>query len=59
MLIFVLAHEISHAICDEIGHTEKFHRIFQALLIKLTEAGIYDPNIPIIQEYCEKGDPEV
>ena len=59
MLIFVLAHELSHALCDEIGHTEKFHVIFEGLLLKLTESGIYNPSIPVIQDYCEKGDDEV
>jgi hypothetical protein len=59
MLIYVLAHEISHVICDEIGHTEKFHQIFEALLVKLTEEGIYNPSIPVQQNYCKEGDPEM
>lgn len=59
MLIYVLAHEISHSLCSEIGHTEKFHQIFEALLVKLTEAGIYNPSIPIQTDYCKNGDPEM
>ena len=51
MLIYVLAHEMAHVICDEIGHTEKFHQIFDALLMQLTEDGIYNPSIPIKQNY--------
>lgn len=59
MLIYVLAHEMAHVICDEIGHTEKFHQIFDALLMQLTEDGIYNPSIPIKQNYCKDGDPEM
>lgn len=52
MLIYVAIHELAHVICDEIGHTEKFHLIFQDLLQKATEMGIYDPTKPIIRNYC-------
>jgi hypothetical protein len=58
-LFYVIGHELSHAICDEIGHTEKFHRIFEALLEKMEEAGIYDHTIPITQDYCKDGDSEM
>lgn len=58
MLVYVMAHEISHAICDEIGHTEKFHRIFEALLEELIKDGLYNPNIPVNSKYCELGDGE-
>lgn len=53
MLTYVFLHEVAHILCDEIGHTEKFSRIFDTLLEKATKLGIYDPNIPIIQDYCE------
>ena len=59
MLIYVIAHELSHALCDEVGHTQKFSRIFDTLLFELEKAGIYDADIPIINNYCEDGDPEV
>lgn len=52
MLVYVLLHEISHSICDEIGHTEKFHRLFSALTKKAVELGIYDDQIPLIRDYC-------
>lgn len=52
MLIYVLLHEISHSICDEIGHTEKFHALFHALTRKAVELGIYDDQIPLIKDYC-------
>lgn len=52
-LILVLLHEISHALCDEVGHTEKFETIFDELLDYATKAGVYNPNIPSVQNYCE------
>lgn len=52
MLIYVLLHEISHTICDEVGHTKKFHLYFHDLLKKAIEMKIYDPSIPIIKNYC-------
>lgn len=52
MLVYVLLHEISHSICDEIGHTEKFHKLFFALTRKAVELGIYDDQIPLIRDYC-------
>lgn len=58
MLIYVIAHEISHAICPEIGHTELFHEIFDELLFELIDDGIFNPNEDIIMDYCKDGDPE-
>ena len=52
MLIYVLLHEISHSICDEIGHTDKFHKIFKALTAKAVALNIYNENIPLIKNYC-------
>jgi hypothetical protein len=52
MLMYVALHELAHAICDEIGHTQKFHNIFQGLLDKAYYMGLYNPSIPIIQNYC-------
>ena len=59
MLVYVMAHEVSHVICDEIGHTEKFHEIFESLLKELVEDGIYNPSLPINTQYCELGDDEI
>ena len=53
MLLYVLLHEISHVICDEVGHTDKFAKIFEELLEKAEEMKIYNPNIPIITDYCQ------
>jgi hypothetical protein len=52
MLKYVLLHEISHSVCDEIGHTQKFNEIFKALLDKAVAMKVYDPSIPIIKNYC-------
>jgi hypothetical protein len=53
MLMYVLLHELSHCVCDEIGHTEKFEDIFTKILYNATKCGIYDPSKPIIQNYCK------
>jgi hypothetical protein len=53
MLIYVLLHEVSHSLNTvDIGHTEEFHRIFDKLLNRAIELGVYNPSIPIIQNYC-------
>jgi len=52
MLIYVAIHELSHVLCDEIGHTPKFFSIFHNLLMKANDIGIYDPSIPIVKNYC-------
>jgi hypothetical protein len=53
MLIYVCLHEIAHCICDEIGHTDKFHTIFDKLLKEASANGVYDPSKPLIHDYCE------
>lgn len=53
MLVYVLIHEIAHSLnTKDIGHTDEFYRIFNELLDKATKIGIYNPSIPIIQDYC-------
>jgi len=52
-LVLVLIHEISHALCDEIGHTDKFNQIFDDLLEKAAKNEVYDPNIPHVSNYCQ------
>jgi len=59
MLTYVLAHEIAHVINNEIGHTEKFNTIFESLLAKMTQEGLYDPTMIIDDDYCVHGDNEV
>lgn len=53
MLMYVSIHELAHVICDEIGHTPKFHKIFSELLDKAVILGIYDPSEPLVQNYCD------
>ena len=52
MLIYVLLHEISHSVCDEIGHTDKFNSIFHAFIDKAVQLQIYDNTVPLIRNYC-------
>ena len=53
MLIYVLLHEAAHKVNKlDIGHTEKFHEIFEDLLDKAQKLGIYNPSIPPIDGYC-------
>jgi hypothetical protein len=54
MLIYVLIHEIAHILNDkDIGHTEAFYEKFDELLQRAIELKIYNPSIPIIQNYSE------
>ncbi len=54
MLVYVGLHELAHALCDEIGHTDKFYAIFDKLMDKGEELGVYDRDIPIVQDYCKR-----
>jgi hypothetical protein len=53
MLVGVAVHELAHAVCDEIGHTPKFWKIYDELLEKATKLGFYNPSIPPIADYIE------
>lgn len=53
MLMYVSIHELAHVLCDEIGHTDKFYQIFDNLLDKAAKIGIYNPSIPVEENYCE------
>ena len=60
MLIYVALHELSHVLCDEIGHTPKFWAIFEDILEKaekiidpITNKPVYDPNGVINKDYCD------
>lgn len=52
-LVLVLLHEIAHALCDEVGHTDKFQTILDELLIAAEKYKLYDPKIPHVQKYCQ------
>jgi len=52
-LIYVYLHEVAHVLNkDDIGHTEKFHKIFQELVEQAHNMGIYNASIPPIDNYC-------
>ena len=51
-LVYVVLHEISHALCDEVGHTQKFLDIFQQVQDHAAKLGIYDPHGRKIHNYC-------
>ena len=53
MLIYVLLHELSHVLCDEVGHTQKFHDIFDEVLEEAHSQGIYDKGYDVINDYCQ------
>ena len=55
-LKYVLLHEISHTICESVGHTEEFNHIFDVLLREAISLGIYDKDFEIIQDYCTYND---
>ena len=55
-LVLVLLHEIAHAICDEVGHTKKFHNILDELLEGAHKKNLYDPKITPIIGYCTHND---
>jgi hypothetical protein len=58
----VILHEFAHVLCDEIGHTKLFDKMFQCLLDEAHESTcpyqkeqcgrIYDKNIPFPSNYC-------
>lgn len=54
MLFYVALHELAHVICDEIGHTEKFNRIFDSLLERAVDIGLYRPDIPPSLNYVDE-----
>jgi hypothetical protein len=55
MLIYVLLHELAHVLNkDDVGHTPAFHAEFDKLLAIAEEKGIFDPSIPLEEDYCPK-----
>ena len=56
MLTYVTIHELAHVKCTEIGHTQKFHDIFNDLLKTASNAGVYNPHKEIIKDYCMYND---
>ena len=56
MLIYVALHELAHVLCDEVGHTEKWKKIFEDLLLEAETKAVYDSNVPPILDYCTYND---
>ncbi len=52
ILTHVILHEMAHTQCPEIGHTELFQDIFQDLMERAHEKGIYNIHEPIPDDYC-------
>ena len=52
MLVYVTLHEYAHILCNSVWHTDEFYDIFDELLNKASDAGLYNPSLPIEQEYC-------
>lgn len=52
MLIYVILHELAHVITTEIGHGEMWRANFRKLLDRAIAAGLYDPKIPRVEQYC-------
>lgn len=50
---YIVTHEIAHVLCESVGHTEEFDKIFKELLDKAVKMGLYDPNTKIPEDYCE------
>lgn len=53
-LMYVALHEIAHLLNKEdYGHTPAFHKMFDKLLCKAASKGVYDPELPHPDEYCD------
>jgi hypothetical protein len=51
-LMFVVLHELAHVLCNDVGHTENFSIINQALIDHAIKHGFYDPSKPFVKNYC-------
>ena len=52
MLMYVALHELAHCLCEEVGHTQRFHEIFSVLLHRAHDVGVYDRFVSPIPQYC-------
>lgn len=64
MLTYVLLHEMAHVMNtgnadpnEDIGHTKAFHAVFDKLLAKAEKLGLYDPSMPLVEDYAENCQP--
>jgi hypothetical protein len=57
MLVYVVIHELAHAltdVIDEFHKTPEFKNKFEELLTKAHRLGFYDPEKPLTKHYCHK-----
>jgi hypothetical protein len=52
-LMFVVLHELAHVLCTDVGHTDNFSIINQALLDHAIRCRFYDPSKPFVENYCK------
>lgn len=55
MLMYVALHELAHAVSKSVddAHTgDEFNRNFDMLLDRATQLGLYNPNEPLLNNYC-------
>lgn len=54
-LMYVALHELAHAkyIGDSRDHNPAYMKIFDNLLERAEKAGIYNPSIPVDDDYCK------
>lgn len=56
MLIYVACHELAHAFSSTIDNShssQEFLENYRNLLTKAYELGLYDPDEPIVEQYCK------
>ena len=52
-LVYVILHEVAHLLnTKDVGHTKEWERMFDELLEKARIQGVYNPDIPMISNYC-------
>lgn len=52
MVTHVYLHELAHSISKSVGHNDEFYQVFDSLLKRAEELGVYNPKIPPIDNYC-------
>jgi len=53
ILMYVVLHEVGHVITKSKGHGAEFQKNFSLLLSQAVNLGIYDPSVPIPEDYCK------
>lgn len=55
MIMYAAIHELAHAMYqgDSSEHPPDYLKLFQSLLNKATAMGLYNPSLPIEDDYCD------